>query len=1061
MTPLFDASAALNIATIQQDPDLLKSRISAMYCADESSLLETLIPLARPTPELLKKTTRESAELVRAVRARDDAMHMIDALLLEYSLDTREGVLLMCLAESLMRIPDSATADALIKDKLGIADWKQHLKQSKSLLVNASTWGLLLTGKVITLDAGIEDEPASVINRLVNRLSEPVVRQAMHQAMKIMGRQFVLGRTITEALANSRKQREAGYSYSYDMLGEAALTNRDAEHYFEAYSGAIKAIGSDTFPSDTSFRSTVSIKLSALHPRYEQQQERRVISELGDRMLALIKLARELDVGITIDAEEADRLELSLKLFERLYRDQISRGWGNLGLVVQAYQKRALPVLFWLAALAGKQGDLIPLRLAKGAYWDSEIKHAQQLGLESYPVFTRKEATDVSYLACASFLLSDQLKGLIYPQFASHNAHTVASVVSMATHDQYEFQRLHGMGDALYDAVIERYASCVRIYAPVGSHKDLLPYLVRRLLENGANSSFVHRLIDQKTPVESLIEHPLTKLCQYSSLSNERIPLPPDIYGKGRINSCGVNINVADQWLPLQREVQAFFRQSWHAAPLIKGKRIESGEVVQVHAPHDRVIHVGSLIQTDEQTVGQAIAVACEAFAGWNATPVAKRSVALERAADLLEEHRAELIALCHLEAGKTIQDAIDEVREAVDFCRYYAWQARLHFDSAQLLDGPTGEANELYLQGRGLFVCISPWNFPLAIFTGQVMAALAAGNSVIAKPAEQTSLIAARAVELFHQAGIPDSVLHLLPGEGSRIGPLLTADERIAGVAFTGSTETARLINRSLAMRNGPVATLVAETGGQNAMVVDSTALPEQVIKDVISSAFASAGQRCSALRVLFLQDDVAERILALLKGAMAELKVGDPCELDTDVGPVIDEEARRTLQRHIAEMREQATLIAETPLPLNAEAGCFVAPVAFEIQHMDQLSKEHFGPVLHVIRFKASRLDDVILQINNSGYGLTLGIHSRNETTSRYIDTRVRVGNVYINRNQIGAVVGVQPFGGLGLSGTGPKAGGPHYLLRFATERTRTTNTTAIGGNATLLSLENSVIR
>ncbi len=1061
MMPTFSVSSAFDDATIRQSSNLLKDAISAMYCVDESSLLEALIPLAKPSPDLLEKTTRESGELVKAVRERDDAMHMIDALLLEYSLDTREGVLLMCLAEALMRIPDSATADALIKDKLTIADWKQHLKQSKSLLVNASTWGLLLTGKVITLDAKIEDEPASIINRLVNRLSEPVVRQAMHQAMKIMGKQFVLGRTIGEALNNSRKYREAGYTYSYDMLGEAALTGEDAEHYFQAYSRAIQAVGQDNFPADKSPRPTISIKLSALHPRYERQQEQRVMRELSERMLALIKMARDLDVGITIDAEEADRLELSLNLFERLYRDAACRGWGNLGLVVQAYSKRALPILCWLTALANEQGDLIPLRLVKGAYWDSEIKHAQQLGLENYPVFTRKEATDVSYLVCARFLLSEPVRGRLYPQFASHNAHTVASIVSMASHHDYEFQRLHGMGDALYHAAMERYGCHVRIYAPVGSHKDLLPYLVRRLLENGANSSFVHRLIDQKTPVESLTEHPVTQLSQHSSLANERIPLPPHIYSQGRINSSGVNVNVEHQWQPLRQSIGAFFNHTWHAGPVINGERLETAEVTRVHAPFDRVIHVGSLFQADNQTTEKAIAAAYDAFVGWNATAVTNRADALDRAAELLESHRAELIALCHLEAGKTIQDAIDEVREAVDFCRYYAQQARHAFGAALTLDGPTGESNELYLQGKGVFVCISPWNFPLAIFTGQIMAALAAGNCVIAKPAEQTSLIAARAVELFHQAGVPGRVLHLLPGEGGRIGPLLTADDRIAGVAFTGSTETAQMINRSLAARSGPIATLVAETGGQNAMVVDSTALPEQVIKDVVSSAFASAGQRCSALRVLFIQDDVAPRVLDLLKGAMAELKVGNPCELDTDVGPVIDEDARRSLQQHIAKIREQATLIAETPLPLNAEAGCFVAPVAFEIERMDQLSKEHFGPILHVIRYRASQLDEVIAQINRSGYGLTLGIHSRNETTSRYIDAKVRVGNVYINRNQIGAVVGVQPFGGLGLSGTGPKAGGPHYLLRFATERTRTINTTAIGGNATLLSLENSVIR
>lgn len=1059
---MFDIHSAFDQATLERDPALLKQAISGMYSADETALLEQLLPLATPTAGLMQQTARECAGLVQAVRARDDAIHMIDALLLEYSLDTREGVLLMCLAEALMRIPDSATADALIRDKLTVADWKQHLKQSRSLLVNASTWGLLLTGKVIRLDAGIEDEPASVINRLVNRLSEPLVRQAMHQAMKIMGRQFVLGRTIGEALANSTASREAGFTYSYDMLGEAALTTADAESYFAAYSQAIEALGRDSFPVDKSHRSSVSIKLSALHPRYEKTQQPRVMHELGDRLLALTRLAREWDVGITIDAEEADRLEISLDLFEQLYQDPAVRGWGNLGLAVQAYSKRALPLLCWLAALARQQGDLIPLRLVKGAYWDSEIKHAQQLGLAGYPVFTRKEGTDVSYLACARFLLSDHLRGLLYAQFASHNAHTVASIVSMATHGEFEFQRLHGMGDALYNAVIERYQKKVRIYAPVGSHKDLLPYLVRRLLENGANSSFVHRLIDQRTPVESLAEHPATALRRHDSLANPRIPLPPDIYRQGRRNSRGFNLSVESEWRPLRSAIEAFFSHTWHATPVVDGERLESGPLVQIQAPFNHLTQIGSSFYADKEAVEHAVAVAVASasFSQWNAMPVAQRAAALERAADLLEAHRAELIALCHLEAGKTIQDAIDEVREAVDFCRYYAQQARQLFSSEMEMEGTTGESNSLYLQGKGVFVCISPWNFPLAIFSGQVMAALVAGNCVIAKPAEQTTLIASRALALFHEAGIPASVLHLLPGEGSQVGRLLTADSRIAGVAFTGSTETAQRINRSLAARDGAIATLVAETGGQNTMIVDSTALPEQVIKDVIASAFASAGQRCSALRVLYLQEQVADRIIDLLKGAMQELKVGDPRQLDTDVGPVIDQEAREALLKHIARMRKSATLIAESKLPLNAKTGCFVAPVAFEIERMEQLHKEHFGPVLHVIRYPASRLDDVIGQINRSGYGLTLGIHSRNETTSRYIDARVRVGNVYVNRNQIGAVVGVQPFGGFGLSGTGPKAGGPHYLPRFATERARTINTTAIGGNAALLSLEDRTI-
>ncbi len=694
----------------------------------------------------------------------------------------------------------------------------------------------------------------------------------------------------------------------------------------------------------------------------------------------------------------------------------------------------------------------------KGAYWDSEIKLCQQNGIESYPVFTRKEATDVSYLACARFLLSDIARGRIYPQFASHNAHTVASILNMATHRDFEFQRLHGMGDALYNTMMEQENDLsVRIYAPVGSHKDLLPYLVRRLLENGANSSFVHRLVDANTPVADLVHHPVTILKQRQVLANDKIPLPGDLFGSARKNSRGVNTDVASSREPFDAKVASYMSKKWHYGPVINGEVREGTELMAVSCPYQRSELAGQINWATELDVTEALNLAEKAFPRWNRTPADERANCLEKLADLLEENREELIAFCHREAGKTLHDSIDEVREAVDFCRYYAIQAREKFGSEQVMPGPTGESNTLRLEGRGVFVCISPWNFPLAIFLGQVSAALAVGNTVVAKPAEQTSLIAVRAIELMLEAGVPRDVVQLLPGDGATVGSRLISDERIAGVAFTGSTETAKLINRTLAAREGAIAPLIAETGGQNAMIVDSTALPEQVVRDVVQSAFASAGQRCSALRVLFVQADVADRILDLLKGAMAEFKVGAPYLHETDVGPVIDDEAKAGLEQHIARMKQVGKLVAQTELPKKCAGGCFVAPVAFEINSIDQLEKEHFGPILHVIRYQASELNRVIDSINNTGFGLTLGVHTRNEATAEKITAGVRVGNVYVNRNQIGAVVGVQPFGGQGLSGTGPKAGGPHYLYRFATERTCTVNTTAVGGNATLLSLGN----
>ncbi|KHD25946.1 pyrroline-5-carboxylate dehydrogenase [Vibrio caribbeanicus] len=1033
---MFTATDVLNTEFVEQPLEKLWSLISPLYMVDESQWLEQLLPLAMPTDAEKAQITQKTTELIEAIRADKKSIQMIDALLLEYSLDTQEGILLMCLAEALMRIPDAATADALIRDKLTVADWKSHLKNSDSVFVNASTWGLMLTGKVVGLSEGEAQSPVSAVNRLVNKMSEPVIRKAMHQAMKVMGHQFVLGRSIAEAQKNGRSNRDRGFTYSYDMLGEAALTTADANKYFKDYLMAIEAVGRDKYGLETSPAPSVSIKLSALHPRYEVANEERVLTELYDTLQQLLSRAVELDVAITIDAEEADRLELSLKLFEKVYRSELVKGWGKFGLVVQAYSKRALPVLVWLNGLAKEQGDQIPLRLVKGAYWDSEIKWSQQAGYANYPVYTRKEATDVAYLACAKFLLSDNVRGNIFPQFASHNAQTVTSIAVMAKHKDFEFQRLHGMGDSLYNHAMEAYQQSVRIYAPVGSHKDLLPYLVRRLLENGANSSFVHRLVDARCPVESLTQHPVDMLKAFDTLNNTQIPLPPAVFPE-RKNSIGVNVDIESEAKPFEAEVERFLDKQWQAAPVINGHDYaesmikENINVELVKAPYDRRIEVGKVAFANLDHVSEAIEGAHAAFEGWQTTSPQQRGEKLEKLADLLEEHLAELVALCHQEAGKTIHDSIDEVREAVDFCRYYAKQVDAL--AALSITGFDGETRQVSRQGRGVFVCISPWNFPLAIFLGQVTAALVAGNTVVAKPAEQTSLIAARAVALMHEAGFPAGTVQLLTGRGAEIGSALTSHPAIAGVAFTGSTATAQRINQTLAQRDAAPVPFIAETGGQNAMIVDSTALPEQVVRDVIRSAFASAGQRCSALRVLYVQEDIADRIVALIQGAMQELSVGKPYLHSTDVGPVIDATAKAKLTKHIELMLSTEKKVAQLALSEEHEHGDFVAPSAFEIRDISCLKEEQFGPILHIVRFKASELAQVVEQINHTGFGLTMGIHSRNETTYRWIEKHARVGNCYINRDQVGAVVGVQPFGGQGLSGTGPKAGGPHYLFRF----------------------------
>jgi len=1055
----------LAASTWQQSPEALFARVSDHYLVDESAYVSELVGLLNAEDKDAKRIGDKTAELVREIRTMDTAVDSIDELLQQYSLDTQEGVLLMCLAEALLRIPDKETADALIEDKLGVADWKSHLGQSESWFVNASTWGLLMTGNVIKMDLPKGDgKPATFINRMVNRLGEPVIRRAMYQAMKVMGKQFVLGRDIKEALKRSQPLFDKGYTYSYDMLGEAACTRDDAKGYFDDYARAIRTVGDTSRKLKEGTPSpSVSIKLSALHPRYEFGRREQVLEELVASVRELAGIARELNVAITIDAEEVDRLEISLEVFRAVYESDTCRGWGKFGLVVQAYSTRALPTLQYLNRIADLQGDEIPLRLVKGAYWDSEIKESQELGVEGYPVFTRKASTDVSYLVCVRFLLSENTRGRIYPQFATHNAHTISTILDVANAGetrQFEFQRLHGMGEALYEAALKRApkGTWCRIYAPVGAHKDLLPYLVRRLLENGANSSFVHQLVDPRVPVESLCTHPVVTLNQYKTYHNPRIALPPNIYGADRLNSRGINLNINSQYQPLIDEMATHMDTTYDVRPqLAFDVEVNAERRQAVTCPFDRRDTLGHVQWTSAEEASRAIDAAWAAFPRWEQTPVEERAAILERFGDLMETHTAELMTLCSREGGKLLTDGIAEIREAVDFCRYYANRARADFAEPTELQGPTGEHNQIMLGGKGVFACISPWNFPVAIFCGQMVAAAVTGNTVVAKPAEQTSLVAHRVVELLREAGMPHDVVQLLPGDGPTVGSVLSSDPRITGVCFTGSTQTAQIINRSLAAReNAPLPTLIAETGGLNAMIVDSTALPEQVVNDVVQSAFQSAGQRCSALRVLYVQEDVAERVISLLKGAMDELKIGDPRDLGTDVGPVIDEEARAGLLKHIEEYRSQGRVIAEAAVDKTiTEHGTFVAPIALRIDGIDSLESEQFGPVLHIATWKGGEVDKVIDTINGLGYGLTFGVHSRNESFANAVAQKIRVGNVYVNRNIIGAVVGVQPFGGQGFSGTGPKAGGPHYLHRFATEKTRTVNTTALGGNASLLAM------
>jgi len=1038
-------------------PGPLRAALRAAIRTDEARCVEDRLTVSSLPPEARDRIAVAARGLVEVIRRRHRGTGGLDAFMAEYELSSEEGIVLMCLAEALLRIPDADTADRLIKDKIGGANWERHLGSSESLFVNASTFALMLTGRVVNLDSEqAARDLAGTLGRLLARGGEPVIRQAVTQGMRILGRQFVMGRTIAEALARAREAEKRGYRYSYDMLGEAARTMADADRYFEAYVRAIGAIGAKAGGRGPVAAPGISVKLSALHPRYEFAQRGRVMAELVPRLNELAALAKAADIGFCVDAEEADRLDLSLDVIEAVSGDPALAGWAGFGLAVQAYQKRGLPLIDWLADMARRHGRRLMVRLVKGAYWDSEIKWSQELGLAGYPVFTRKASTDVSYLACAKRLFADA--DVFYPQFATHNAHTLATVLELAGGSKdFEFQRLHGMGSDLYDQVVgERgIGHACRIYAPVGSHEDLLAYLVRRLLENGANTSFVNRIVDAETDIEEIIADPIEAVARLEHKAHPAIALPSGLYGPSRRNSAGVDLNDPAGLAVLAADMAKAAEEEWRAGPIVGGETNALGPRAATD-PSDRRRVIGQVSDATGDQVREAVALAVAAQPAWDATPAEERAAALETAADLYEAHTAELMAIACREGGKTANDGIAEVREAVDFLRYYAGRAREDFAGPTKLPGPTGERNEISLHGRGAFVCISPWNFPLAIFTGQVAAALAAGNSVLAKPAEQTPIMAARAVRLLHEAGVPVDVLHLLPGAGPAVGGALVGDPRIAGVAFTGGTDTARLINRALAARDGPIVPLIAETGGQNAMIVDSSALPEQVVRDVLSSAFRSAGQRCSALRVLFVQDDVAERTIEMLTGAMLELTVGDPALLSTDVGPVIDEEARAILQDHADRMAQDGRLLCEVPLGTGCDNGTFFAPRAYQIESIAMLEREVFGPILHVVRYDDALLDQVIDDINATGYGLTLGVHSRVDSTVRRITRRLRVGNAYVNRNQIGAVVGVQPFGGEGLSGTGPKAGGPRYLHRFATERVVSTDTTAAGGNASLMSLE-----
>ncbi|OHU89264.1 MULTISPECIES: bifunctional proline dehydrogenase/L-glutamate gamma-semialdehyde dehydrogenase PutA [Pseudoalteromonas] len=997
----------------------IRQKIRDFYRIDENEVIDHILPLAEVGVTARSRAWERARQLVLNIRKDQDGQNGVDALLNEFSLSTEEGVVLMCLAEALLRVPDKETQDNLIRDKLAKGDWSSHLGSSDSLFVNASSWGLLVTGKMVNYTDKNKEQQFGVLKKTIGRLGEPVIRKSVNFAMKIMGKQFVMGQDIDEAIERAAEKEQKGYVYSYDMLGEGARTMADADRYFKSYMNAIHAIGKAANGRGPIKSPGISVKLSAIHPRYEFSHRERVMSEIVPKLKELALAAKQYDIGFTVDAEEADRLDISLDIIEAVFSNDELGDWQGFGLAVQAYQKRAIFVVEWLADLARRVGRRLMVRLVKGAYWDTEIKTTQQDGLNHFPVFTRKATTDVSYKACAIKLL--EARDVLFPQFATHNAYTAATILEVAKGDNqgFEFQRLHGMGESLFDQIVENEKIQCRVYAPVGQHEDLLAYLVRRLLENGANSSFVNAIVDTSKPVESLLPDPVETLQGLRNKFNKQIKLPIELYGDERPNSKGLDLTDINVLTPFKENLDTWFNEH-----LIDESTVKEGYLaVRNPANHKEVVGQVRVHQSDDMRA--MVENADKAFADWSQTPVKERADLLRRVADILERHHDELVAICIKEAGKVAQDSIDEVREAVDFCRYYAARAE------EL-------AQDERFEARGVILCISPWNFPLAIFLGQVAAAIVTGNTVIAKPAEQTSYVALRCIELMHTVGLPEHVVQPVVARGSEVGKHILPDERIQAVMFTGSTETGTLISQILAERNDIQVPLIAETGGQNCMIVDSTALPEQVVDDVISSGFQSTGQRCSALRVLFIQDDVADGIITMLKGALQELHVGDPSLLSTDVGPVIDEKALNTLTAHVEYLKSNGKLLFESKIPDNSENGAyFFAPRLYEIADLSVLKREVFGPIVHIVRYKANDLDKVIDQINNTGYGLTMGVHSRIEERCQYLAKMSRAGNVYVNRNMIGAIVGVQPFGGRGLSGTGPKAGGPNYLYRLVKEK------------------------
>ena len=1045
----------------------LRLNIANAYRMDETTCIEHLLTDAVIPSSAQQAIATQATKLIVAVRNKKSSDLGIEQFLQHYKLNSQEGIALLCLAEALLRVPDRKTINDLIFDK--IRELNQPDQKVKStFFMNASTWALMLTGKVTGWRDLKADSLSNALKRLVEFSGKPVIRRAIAHGMKILGQQFVMGASIDKAISRAKAQETKGYRYSYDMLGEAARTEADALRYFKAYQDAIDAIGRHA-NGDPVTNAGISIKLSALHPRYELVQYEQSFSVLLSRVEALALQAKKYNIGLTIDAEEANRLDFSLDIIKAVFSNSALSDWEGLGLALQAYQKRAWYVIDWLADLAKQYNRRIMIRLIKGAYWDSEIKDSQVNGYEGYPVFTRKMSTDVSYIACAKKILG--YGRLFYPQFATHNAHSIATILHFAgDRKDFEFQCLHGMGQTLYDEIVtkqkdtsKRTYPC-RVYAPVGVYEDLLPYLVRRLLENGANTSFINHIADSTIDINTLIKDPIKQVMALHQKPHPSIALPKAIYGDARENAMGVDLSDPIVLKSLFDELTALsLSDTITATALIDAEQsVEDVPLNVLYKPFNTTDPIGQCTQASDQQVATALDIANKVANDWARTSTKQRADCLLKMADLLQDKQTALIHLLIQEAGKTFLDAMGEVREAIDFCRFYAKEALRLCGQPMVLTGPTGEHNELSLHGRGVIVCISPWNFPLAIFMGQIAAALVTGNAVLAKPAEQTPLVAYVATQLFYEAGIPRAVLQLLPGTGERVGAQLVADVRVSGVMFTGSTQTARHINQVLANRDGAIVPLIAETGGQNAMIVDSTALPEQVVQDVVQSAFGSAGQRCSALRVLYLQKEIADKVIAMLKGAMATLQVGDPSCLSTDVGPVIDQDALAILQDHYNTLSqsESATFLYQTPLVGDkTRRGHFFAPCVFEIDNLSVLTREVFGPCLHVIRYDIAKLDHVLESIHETGYGLTLGVHSRIEERIQYICQRAHVGNMYVNRNMVGAVVGVQPFGGEGLSGTGPKAGGPHYLLRLCNERTLSVDVTASGGNASLMMLDDAL--